>query len=256
MSHFRPKPRSRVVRIIAATVVISTMGALIAFLAETALRVNSQAFATESSPTDRVAQPTASFDKGGACLADPAAVEDIKKRREELDARQKDIASRDTELKAREKAVDDELKKMENIRDEIVKIDEARKKENDEKVAKLVETFETMSSKAAARVLSELDETLAVASMARMDTQRLAKVMNVMDPAKSSRLTEILAGVVRAKNIVPVSNRAMAAAYSAAATTTQSVKGGETNDGHNKQSISGTTEGSDREPGSGQEKAN
>jgi flagellar motility protein MotE (MotC chaperone) len=241
MSNFRPQLRSRVARIIAATVVISTMGALIAFLAESALRISSQAFATESSPSDQVAQPAASFDKGGACLADPAAVEDIKKRREELDARQKDIASRDTELKAREKALDDELKKMENIRDEIVKI---------------VETFETMSSKAAARVLSELDETLAVASMARMDTQRLAKVMNVMDPAKSSRLTEILAGVVRAKNIVPVNNRTMAAAYSAAATTTQSVKGGETNDGHNKQSISGTTEGPDRESGSGQEKAN
>jgi hypothetical protein len=89
---------------------------------------------------------------GEGCLVD--AVEDMKRTKLELDSKGKELASRETELKAKEKALEEELKKLENLRDEIAMLESLSKKNQEEKVSKLVETFETMSPKAAAQVRS------------------------------------------------------------------------------------------------------
>ncbi|OFZ78283.1 MAG: hypothetical protein A2583_02390 [Bdellovibrionales bacterium RIFOXYD1_FULL_53_11] len=161
------------------------------------------------------------------CMADPAVIDDIKKMRDDLDRRQKDLVSRESEIKAREKALDEELKKLDAIREEIAMARNAVKKENEEKVSKLVETFETMSPKSSSQLISSIDESLAVAAMSRMTTPKLAKIMNLMEPAKSSRLMEILAGVARAKSVALVKERGTGSAQSAAAEVTTSQKGGE-----------------------------
>jgi flagellar motility protein MotE (MotC chaperone) len=158
------------------------------------------------------------------CLVDSSILEDVKKRREELDIRQKDFIAKEAELDAREKALNESLKKLEAIREEIARAEEISKKDNEEKVSKLVETVQTMSPKAAAQLLSNIDEPLAVATMARMDVSKLAKVMNIMESGKSARLAESLAGVVRARKVSVSSDTAV---------TTMSAKGGEVNDGQN-----------------------
>lgn len=148
-------------------------------------------------------------------------VDDLNKRRDQIEAKEKELQTKELELKAREQAMAEELKKIEATRDDIAKIDHIRRKENEDKVTKLVETFQTMSARACSRIMSDLDETLAVATMSKMDTEKLAKVLNVMDPKKSSRLTELLAGVVHARKIASVSKN------DADETTSQSAKGGE-----------------------------
>jgi flagellar motility protein MotE (MotC chaperone) len=194
---------------------------------------------TTANQTDS-ASASASATESGVCLGDPAAIEDLKHRREELEARKAQLDARENELKTREKALDEQLAKIEQVRDDVEKIDGARKKENDEKVAKLVETIQTMSPKAASALLGALDETLAVATMARMDTPRLAKIMNLVDAAKAARLTEILAGVVRARNITNgalASNKGVVTPSLGGVETTKdtSSKGGDKYDGQNKQ---------------------
>jgi flagellar motility protein MotE (MotC chaperone) len=128
-------------------------------------------------------------------LPEPAQVDDIRKQRELIEAKQKELATREAELAARERALDEEIKKLKDARDELVALDGARKSQNEEKVAKVVETIETMSPKASSAMIATLDEGLAVAAMSRIATPKLAKIMNLMEPAKSSRLTELLAGV-------------------------------------------------------------
>ncbi|MGZ3707780.1 MAG: MotE family protein, partial [Bdellovibrionota bacterium] len=107
--------------------------------------------------------------KEEGCLTDPLAIEDLHKKSDELDARSKEFVAKDAELKAREKALEEELARLHSIRDEIAKIDDARKKENDERVSKIVTTVETMSPKAASQLLGTLEDSLAVATMGRMD---------------------------------------------------------------------------------------
>jgi flagellar motility protein MotE (MotC chaperone) len=161
-----------------------------------------------------------------ACIADSAAIDDLKRGHDELEARRKELDARDADLKARETALGEEMKKLEQARDDLSKSVAARAKENDEKVTKVVETLETMNPKAASKLLSDIDETLAVASIARISTPKLAKIMNVMETGHSSRLTEILAGVVHARKTA-----------ASAAGESQSAKGGEEHDGqHNEQS--------------------
>jgi len=133
------------------------------------------------------------------CLADAATLEDLKRQKRELEARGRELAARESELKARELALSDEMAKLADARDEIGKADGAKKKEAEAKVTKLVETLESMSPKAAAPLVASLDEALAVQAMSRLSTTKLAKLMNVMDPIRSTRLSEIMAGVTRAK---------------------------------------------------------
>ncbi|MEK6578213.1 MAG: hypothetical protein AABZ55_03220 [Bdellovibrionota bacterium] len=189
-------------------------------------------------------------DKPQACIASSSAVEDIQKRKQELEAKQKDLANRESEIKARELALFEEIKKLERMREQIAGIDQARKAENDTRVKKVVETLETMSPKAASVLLGGLDEMLAVAAMAQISTGRLAKILNIMEPGRSSRLTELLAGVVRARG-QSASQAVANASIDVSETANKSIKGGEKNDGTNQQqhSINGN-----RQPGNSQEK--
>ncbi|MGK5089258.1 hypothetical protein WDW86_17040 [Bdellovibrionota bacterium FG-2] len=181
------------------------------------------------------AQPNESHDYG-YCLAHPAAIEDLKNVKQALDARQKELATRDLELKNRERAIEEQFKKLTELRDEVQKLDEARRKEREEKVAKLVETVEGMAPKASAGLLANVDENLAVDAMGKMSTAKLSKVLSAMEPARATRLTEVLTGVARAKPSALA--REIASNGATAATPNNSglnLKGGDKNGGISEQ---------------------
>jgi flagellar motility protein MotE (MotC chaperone) len=154
--------------------------------------------ASAAHPTEAASETVIEKTPAG-CLADNATLQDLRRQKNELEASKKEMIAKEAELKAREQALNDEMKKLAEARDDIAKIDGSRKKENEAKIAKLVETVESMNPKAASALVASLDETLAVATMARLSTLKLAKMMNVMDPSRSTKLSELMAGVVRAK---------------------------------------------------------
>ena len=139
------------------------------------------------------AKPVVSADDEDSCLP-RTALEDLVKRRKDLDAREAELGTKEQDLATREKAVQDELKKIQAIRAEVEKIQGARTKEEDEKVVRIVEVLETMNPKAASQVISTYDERLAVQAMSRMSTPKLSKIMNVMETKRSARLMELMAG--------------------------------------------------------------
>lgn len=177
---------------------------------------------SEFSPSAEKPAPASS----GECLATAATLEDIRVQRAQLADREKAIQAKEAELTALKAAVEEEFAKLESSRAEILKVEDLSKKENEEKIAKIVETLETMSPKSASVMLAQLDDALAVTAMQRLATPKLAKMMNTMEPRRSARLTELLAGVVRAKSAGPAS-------LGAAATTSNSAKGGEKENGNN-----------------------
>jgi flagellar motility protein MotE (MotC chaperone) len=173
------------------------------------------------------------------CLTDPAALEDIKKAKENNNALQKKLKAKEKELELKEQALNEEFKKIEIVRDQISQTVGAKKKESEEKVAKLVETILTMSPRAAAKMLSTIDDELAVAVVSQMDTQRLAKILNVMEPKRSSKLSEMMAGVVRARSVSVDSQGNVAMSKDVDAITKMSKEGGEKNDGRNERKLNG-----------------
>jgi flagellar motility protein MotE (MotC chaperone) len=201
-------------RRLAATGMITALGTLLIGLSASSL----------SAGDEPVAISHAAIENGGGCLVDQAALEDLKKRKAELDAREQALAAKEAELAAAQRDAEEQLKKIQAVRDSIAASQELAKSENQEKVAKLVSTFEGMSPKAAAKLMSEIDESLAVATMAQISTQKLSKIMNVMEPERASRLSELLAGVARAKELSSASRDAAVAA--------NSTKGGGITDGN------------------------
>ena len=143
------------------------------------------------------AQAKASAPKAPAtgCIVDEQAVSDLKHRWLEVDQRSQELQARESELKAKERAVDEEYKKIIAAKEELEILRGSFKKENEEKIAKIVETLESMSPKASAQLLSTLDEPLAVRAIQRLSTQKLAKVLAGMEPARAARLTEVMAGI-------------------------------------------------------------
>ena len=167
-----------------------------------------------------------------ACVAGASAIEDLNRQREKLQAREKELTAKEAELKSLEKAVKEEFTKLDDARTEFAKAGELKKKENEEKVAKVVETLETMGPKPASAILASLDDALAITAMQRMSTPKLAKILNIMETGRSSHLTELLAGVVRVRGAELNSSR-LSTSSGVAATAKMSTKGGEKNDGKN-----------------------
>ena len=196
---------------------------------------------TETAATASVApkKEVITTSAANSCLSDPVVLEELSKKRQEMEARQKDIQSKEAELKARETAINDELKKLQDMRDEIAKLDQTHRQGNQDKVTKVVETLSSMSPKASAQFLTTLDDALAVAAISQMDTSKLAKIMNTIDPKRGAKLTELLAGVVRAQNSTPIASRGIASNDATeAAKSPQAKKGENTNDTSNKQTES------------------
>jgi len=132
-----------------------------------------------------------------SCLAAQTAIEDMSKAKEELENRKKELTAKEAELRTRENMIQEQLKSLENMRDLISKTQVKIKIEDEEKINRLVETMLTMSPKAASKMLSSLDDRLAVSAISKMETQRLGKILNVTDPVKFSKLSELMAGVIR-----------------------------------------------------------
>jgi flagellar motility protein MotE (MotC chaperone) len=176
-------------------------------------------------PADSHAPAAARPRESSACLADASSVDDLRKTREELETRQKAVAAREAELAVKERALKEELKRLEGVRDEITKGGAEKKKEAEERLAKIVETVENMSPKSGAQLLAGIDEGLAVSAMTRLSTQKLSKILASMEPTRSARLTERLGGV-KARPSQPVDSEL--------ARNSQSAKGGEKNYGHSE----------------------
>lgn len=154
---------------------------------------------TESAPAD--AAPKKTFPPTSNQM-DHDVAEDLRNRREELEARVRTLEAREAELVAKEKAVDEQIKKLDEIRADISRIETGNQAASAEKIAKIVETVEAMSPKASAKILNELDEPLAVQALSQVTSAKLAKILSNLEPAKSARFTELLAGVSRAKRSV------------------------------------------------------
>lgn len=132
--------------------------------------------------------------ENSACVSGPA-IDDLRQLKERLDSREKELKDKESELRALEQSVHEQMKKLDEAGADLSKKEELKIQENEQKVAKIIDTVENMSPKPAAALISSLNEELAVMAMQRLATQKLAKIMNVMEPKRSSRLTELLAGV-------------------------------------------------------------
>jgi flagellar motility protein MotE (MotC chaperone) len=125
--------------------------------------------------------------------AERAILERLTERRQELDARERELAIRETLLQAQEKRL--EVKVLE-LKDVEAKIQAANQKKQDAETAKLkglVTMYENMKAKEAAKIFERLEVRLATEVASQIAPRRMSDILAQMSPESAERLTVELA---------------------------------------------------------------
>lgn len=156
-------------------------------------------------PKKAEAKPSAPPEPGKATdgAPDPASPSE-KALLEKLGARRDDLKKRGEELDLREKMLDEAEKKIEtgigDLKKAEDKVDAAAKaKEEAEKqgLKSIVTMYETMKPKDAARVFDRLGHDVLVPIVVAMNPRKMAEILAVMQPDAAERLTVALANRAR-----------------------------------------------------------
>jgi flagellar motility protein MotE (MotC chaperone) len=126
---------------------------------------------------------------GGLSPAERALLERLQERRQELDARNRD-------LELRENLIKDAEKRLENRIDELKDVENRINGKGGEQAAKfksLVVMYEGMKPKDAARIFDKLDQGVLVDVANAMNPRKLADVLALMNAEMAQRLTVELA---------------------------------------------------------------
>jgi flagellar motility protein MotE (MotC chaperone) len=116
----------------------------------------------------------------------------LAERREEIEAKGREIAVRENLLKAAESRIEKKVQALKalqaTIEESMIKHDQ----EQEVKLANLVKIYENMKPKDAGRIFEELEMDVLLQVAEKMNNRRLAPILAKMDPKKARDVTEEL----------------------------------------------------------------
>ncbi len=127
-------------------------------------------------------------------------LQQLVKRREQLDKRETDILVRENLLTQTEYRMDAKFAQMEALKTELAKVLTAYNEQEDAKVKGLVKIYESMKPKDAARIFDELEMPILLMVVDKMNEKRVAPVIAGMDSKKAKQLTVELAEMRRIRS--------------------------------------------------------
>jgi len=141
--------------------------------------------------------------KGGAQAGAPGAeralIERLQERRQELEARSRDLEMRESLLKAAEKQLDSRIGDLKGA--------EAGEGEASDRIKSLVIMYESMGPKEAARIFDRLDPRTLVDLVHHMNPRKVSEIMAKMQPEAAERMTlELARGRKGADRALPPSD--------------------------------------------------
>ncbi len=117
-----------------------------------------------------------------------------------MKTKEKELADRETRIKEDEERlrVEEErlkirVEELTSQQEQIAKLQAENKERGDQISARLVKTFESMSPKKAAAVVTPMTDDLAVELFLKMKEKRVASVLEAMDPERASTLSSLMA---------------------------------------------------------------
>jgi len=120
-------------------------------------------------------------------------LEALAARRKSLDARQNEIEMREKLLAAAEARIDDKIEELKDLKAKIDEVFMTEESKGNEKFQSLVKVYENMKPKDAAAVFEQLDMTVLLELLDRMNERKLAAILAAMDPARAQAVTVALA---------------------------------------------------------------
>ncbi len=125
--------------------------------------------------------------------AERALLQDLRKRRAELDAREAGLAVREGVLAAAEKRLAGRIEEMSGLQTRLEALETARHARDEENWRGLVKLYETMKPRDAAAIFNDLDRPVLLAVLDRMKESKAAPVLAAMQPERARQATTELA---------------------------------------------------------------
>ncbi|MEZ4235189.1 MAG: hypothetical protein R3F59_03305 [Myxococcota bacterium] len=136
----------------------------------------------------------------GRGMYDPraSAMEDLATQLEaqerSLDRRERTVAEKEAALSAVESRLEERTAALEKLRGEIEALRGEVDQQHEERVSSVVRTVEAMKPAAAAKMIENLDRTLAIEVLDKMSPSKAGKLFGALPPALAASLTEGIAG--------------------------------------------------------------
>lgn len=132
-------------------------------------------------------------DSASYSAAEIEVLQNLSKRRESLEQRERELDAREALLAATEKRIDARIDELKTMEQKLTKIAKARSEEDERRIGSLVKIYENMKPADAARIFQELDMPVLLDVVERMKEAKVAPVLAQMSPPKAKALTTELA---------------------------------------------------------------
>src|SRR5262249_53514283 len=138
---------------------------------------------------------------GPTSPAERAILERLGERRQELDARARELEMRENLLKSAEKRLDGRVNELKALEAQAGGSAQKREAEDAAKLKALVIMYENMKAKDAAKIFDRLEMPVLIAVVSQIKPRVMADIMAQMQPEAAERLTTELAA--RATGVTP-----------------------------------------------------
>lgn len=120
-------------------------------------------------------------------------LQQLAKRREELDLRARQLDEREAIVQAAEQRMEQKMAELKALQTTVEDLLKKRSDQEEQRLQTLVQTYEKMKPKDAAQVFEEMDMDLLRDLVSRMKTSRAAPILALVSPTKVKELTLELA---------------------------------------------------------------
>ena len=120
-------------------------------------------------------------------------LENLSRRRDEIDAREKDLDMKSRVLDATEKRINDKIGEMKTLQTEMAKVLAQYNEKQDAQIKSLVKIYEGMKPDEAAAIFNELEMPILLDVVSRMSERKVALVLANMNPKRARDVTQELA---------------------------------------------------------------
>jgi flagellar motility protein MotE (MotC chaperone) len=122
-----------------------------------------------------------------------AILESLQGRRQQLDARTRDLDMRENLLKAAEKRVEAKVAELKTVEARVKTAIGTRDQEEAKRFKGIISMYETMKPKDAARIFDRLDMKILIEVATHMNPRNMSEIISQMSPDAAQRLTVELA---------------------------------------------------------------
>ncbi|MDB2414746.1 hypothetical protein N9W34_03145 [Rickettsiales bacterium] len=134
-----------------------------------------------------------SIDSSGLGEMQQNIIENLSKRRQELQDWSDSISMKENILNATEKKVNRKLSELKKLQKEVGELLSEYESNENKKVKRLVKIYENMKAKDAARIFSEMEMSILLEVVGNMKEVKAAGILAKMDPRRAKEITSRLA---------------------------------------------------------------